>query len=209
MPSAPQWSEDERRQLALMLERNVAAVVAALRPSGDGGSTDWQPLAVLLAAVTAAGALEDATSFAVAQAREAGHTWQEIGELLAITRQAAQQRFGDRASERPEAGHAVLAQRASEIVEQIDRGEWEALTADWNGVMRSELSRERLGQVWHGLVASAGPLQGVGRASVRRKGPYRIAEVPLVFEHGPMRASITFDHDDQVAGLFLLPPGDE
>ena len=209
MPSSPQWSEHERRQLALVLERNIAAVVGALRPTGDGVVADRQPLAVLLAAVTAAGALEDATSFAVAQAREAGHTWQEIGELLTITRQAAQQRFGDRATDRPASEHAALAERASEIVQQIDRGDWAALTADWNGVMRSELSRERLEKVWHGLTASAGPLQGMGRPSVKRKGPYRIAEVPLVFEHGPMRASITFDHDDRVAGLFLLPPGDE
>ncbi len=69
------------------------------------------------------------------------HTWQELGELLPVSRQAAQQRFGD-------------------------------------------------------------------RASVRRKGPYRVAEVPLVFEHGPMRASVAFDHENRVAGLFLLPPGD-
>jgi len=209
MPSAPQWSDDERRRLAAVLARTTDSVVAALTPGADGDATALQPLAVLLAAVTAAGALEDATSFAVARAREAGHTWQEIGELLAITRQAAQQRFGDRGADRAEPEHAALAARAAEIVAQIDRGDWAALSADWNGVMRSELSRERLEQVWHGLIASAGSLQAVGRPTVRRKGPYRVAEVPLVFEHGPMRASITFDHDDLVAGLFLLPPRDE
>lgn len=209
MPPVPQWSDDERRHLAGVLERNLAAVLGALRPVGEGGTGDRPPLAVLLAAVTAAEAIEDATSFAVAQAREAGHTWQEIGELLAVSRQAAQQRFGERAAERPEPGNAALAQRASEIVEQLDRGEWEALSADWNGVMRSELSRERLETVWHQLVASAGPVQGIGRASLKRKGPYRVAEVPIVFDHGPMRASVTFDHDNLVAGLFLLPPGDE
>ncbi|HEX4010470.1 MAG TPA: DUF3887 domain-containing protein [Solirubrobacteraceae bacterium] len=206
MPSAPQWPDDERRQLALVLERSVAGVVGALAPAGEAGATDLQPLAVLLAAVTASGALDDATSFAVARARDAGHTWQEIGELLAISRQAAQQRFGDRAGDRPEPEHAALAQRASEIVGQIDRGEWATAAADWNGVMHSELSLERLETVWHQITATAGSLQGVGRPTVKHKGPFRIAEVPLVFEHGPMRATVTFDHDDKVAGLFLRLP---
>jgi hypothetical protein len=206
MPSAPQWSDDERRQLARVLERSVAGVVGALAPPDGGTEAELQPLAVLLAAVTATGALDEATSFAVARARDAGHTWQEIGELLAITRQAAQQRFGERAGDRPEPEHAALAQRASEIVGQIDRGEWTEAAADWNGVLRSELSLERLQTAWHQITATAGSLQGVGRPTVKHRGPYRIAEVPLVFEHGPMRASVTFDHDDQVAGLFLRLP---
>jgi hypothetical protein len=36
------------------------------------------------------------------------------------------------------------------------------------------------------------PLEGIGRPSVTRKGPYRIADVSLVFEHGPMKARVTF-----------------
>jgi len=30
-----------------------------------------------------------------------------------------------------------------------------------------------------------------------------------VFEHGPMKARVTFDRDDSVAGLFILLPDAE
>lgn len=209
MSPASEWPPQAREQLALVLERNARAVVDALR--SDAGAAPGRALGVLLAARTAADAVDEATSFAVAQARAAGHTWQEIGELLAITRQAAQQRFGGErsapASERGE--HGALAQRAAQMVEQIDRGEWDAVQADWNGAMRAELGRERLEQVWDEIVSTAGVLEGIGRATVTRKGPYRIADVPLVFEHGPMRARVTFDHTDAVSGLFILLPEDD
>jgi hypothetical protein len=207
MPSS--WSQDERRQLALVLERNIAPVLSALQPVAPDDAERRPPLAVLLAVRSAADAIEDATRFAVSQAREAGHTWQEIGELLAVTRQAAQQRFGDRPAGRDAPEHGALALRAAELVGQVDRGDWEAATADWSGVMHDALSVERLRTVWSQIIETAGPLQGVGRPSVSRKGPYRVADVPLVFEHGPMRARVTFDHDDHVSGLFVVLPDDE
>jgi Protein of unknown function (DUF3887) len=206
MSAEEQWPPEARQQLALVVEGNVAAVLAALRgvDAEQGGLR--APLAVLLAACTAGDAIEDATRFAVTQARAAGHTWHEIGEVLAITRQAAQQRFGDRASQRDASANIALARRASQIIEQIAHGQWAAVTTDWNATMRSGLPVKRLKAVWRQLTTTAGALQGVGRATVKPRGPFRIAEVPLVFEHGPMRARVTFDHDDQVAGLFLLLP---
>ncbi len=37
---------------------------------------------------------EQVFKLCVQQSRDAGHTWQEIGDLLGVTRQAAFQRFG-------------------------------------------------------------------------------------------------------------------
>lgn len=37
---------------------------------------------------------EQVLRLSVQQSRDAGHTWQEIGDLLGVTRQAAFQRFG-------------------------------------------------------------------------------------------------------------------
>ncbi len=37
---------------------------------------------------------ETMVEFAVEDARTAGHTWQEVGDMLGVTKQAAQQRFG-------------------------------------------------------------------------------------------------------------------
>ncbi len=204
--SGAQQEEAEGQRLALVLERNLAVVLAGLRHEPRGNQPTPAPLAGLLAARTAADAIEDATSLAVAQARRAGHTWHEIGQLLSITRQAAQQRFGDRPQTPENAEQAALAQRAAEIVEQLDHRDWAAVSADWNETMRTKLPQSELAQTWEQIVSSAGALQGTGRPSVTRKGPYRIADVPLVFEHGPLRAQVTFDHTGSVAGLFILLP---
>ncbi len=102
---------DARNRLAVVLERNIETVLATLR------NEDSQ-LTGLTAAVTLDDAVEETIQTFVSDARNAGHTWQEIGELLAISRQAAQQRFG----RAPDAGgpeEARLGQRAVEIVEQL------------------------------------------------------------------------------------------
>ncbi len=41
-----------------------------------------------------AGTVESATRTAVAQARETGASWADVGELLGVSKQAAQQRYG-------------------------------------------------------------------------------------------------------------------
>ncbi len=204
--SDAQQEPTEGQRLALVLERNLALVLASLRHDPRGNQPTPAPLAGLLAARTAAQAIEEATSLAVAQARREGHTWHEIGELLSITRQAAQQRFADRPQTPVDTEHAALTQRAIEIVQQLDHRDWAAVSADWNDTMRTKLPRSELAQTWKQIVSSAGALQGIGRPSVTRKGPYRIAEVPLVFEHGPLQARVTFDHTGSVAGLFILLP---
>ena len=38
--------------------------------------------------------VEDAIHLAVVQARAEGMTWEQVGDLLGVTRQAAQQRYG-------------------------------------------------------------------------------------------------------------------
>jgi hypothetical protein len=201
--SDAEHSADDRASLALVLERNLTLVSATLR---DQASDAVSPMSALLAARTVADAIEQATQALVSRAREAGHTWQEIGELLSITRQAAQQRFGERPAGQAEAEHTALARRAAEIVTQLDAGDWDAVISDWDEVMRSEMSLKRLTEAWRQILASAGSLEGIGRASVLRKGPYRIADVPLVFTHGPMKARITFNHSGEVSGLFVLLP---
>ncbi len=190
---------EARSRVALVLHHNLSAVSAALRGEPEAPS----PMSALLSARTAAEAIEQATRLLVAQARASGRTWQEIGELLAISRQAAQQRFSQSAGD---SEHRHLAARAAEVVAQVDAGAWDEVTADWDDVMRGELGMERLSQAWSAITASAGPLQTIGDSSVARRGPYRIADVPLIFEHGPMKARVVFNHEDKISGLFVLLP---
>ncbi len=104
---------------------------------------------------------------------------------------------------------APLAQRSKQIIEQIRDRDWDRVTVDWDETMRSQLPVEQLGEVWQRVASKAGALQAIGRPSIARKGPFRIADVPLIFEHGPMKARVTFDRHDCVAGLFILLPDAE
>ena len=49
-------------------------------------------------------------------------------------------------------------------------------------------------------------MRSVGAPALNRRGPYRICDVPLEFEGGPMKARVTFNYDGAVGGLFILLP---
>jgi hypothetical protein len=187
-----------RERLAGQLERNIEIVLATLRDAGS-------PLAALTAAMNLDDAVEQAIQMFVSDARHAGHTWQEIGELLAITRQAAQQRFA-RAPDAADPEQARRGERAVEIVRQLARHEWTAASTDWDETMRARLPVGQLAATWDRITASTGPLTDWGRPSVSRRGPFLVCEVPLVFEHGPMRARISFNRSGEVSGLFITLP---
>ena len=94
-------STNEGSESLAELAESIVAKARKLRPSarrgarrgraggGPGGGLDQVQAATELAALAAA-----ALQLSVQQARAAGRTWQEIGELLGVSRQAAFQRFG-------------------------------------------------------------------------------------------------------------------
>jgi len=50
------------------------------------------------------------------------------------------------------------------------------------------------------------PVTAIGRPSIVGRGPYRVCDVPIVFEHGPMRARVSFNRAGSVNGLFITLP---
>ncbi len=69
-------------------------------PPKDPGQLDH--LALVGRCSTAEGSVRSLLQQSVDSARAAGHTWSEIGDILSMSRQAAQQRFGGT----PTTGHA-------------------------------------------------------------------------------------------------------
>ncbi|MEV4127650.1 hypothetical protein [Nocardia sp. NPDC049707] len=84
-------AQDERAMLGKLLSANAELVVGVLRPA------EGKPGVPVLAALTATRNLnrlvDDILHTLARQAREEGHTWAEIGDLLGTSRQAAFQRF--------------------------------------------------------------------------------------------------------------------
>lgn len=193
----------DHEAVALLLRHNAGAVVTALRSSAEASGS---VLAALLAARTVAEVIEDATRLLVDDARAAGHTWTEIGQVLRTTRQAAHQRFSGTTEQSGTTPFATQERRAGQIVAQMRDGDWAGVVADWDATMRQKLTPDGLADVWRQLGANTGPLRAVGRPSAVRRGPFVIVDVPLAFEHGPMQARITFNRDGTVGGLFIQLP---
>lgn len=95
-------SEDEmlsEAELAALREAIATAVMNAR--AGLGGALESDPAAYLRLVVTTRAAAAETSRLlreSIDGARHAGHSWETIGQLLGVSRQAAQQRFGNAAT---------------------------------------------------------------------------------------------------------------
>jgi hypothetical protein len=201
-------SEADAR-LATELGDTVAAVVDALR---QGGHVPAELNTVRLA--TRMRAVADAAlQQCVDRAKAAGHTWQEIGDALGTSRQAAFQRFGKPVNPRTGVEMTVnllpdAERRALEVIEAWRSGRDEELIAQFDDTMRAQLPPERLAQTWPQLTSLVGAYESCGDPVVRPFGEqYTVVNVPLEFEGGPMTGRVVFDTQGRIAGLFVLHPG--
>ena len=150
----------------------------------------------------------------VQQSRDAGHTWQEIGELLGVTRQAAFQRFGkpidprtgepmDKTVRMPDA-----AERAVQIVTEILEGRMDEARQSFNAEVLAAFTDEVRANALASVTGLVGALEGFGDAEpfVRRIGDHTVVDIPLRYEAGDMKARVAFDTDEEVAGFFIVPP---
>jgi hypothetical protein len=151
---------------------------------------------------------------AVAQARAAGRTWQEISEVLGTTRQAAFQRFGKPMD--PRTGEAMsnaiipnAGQRAEAITALWVAGDWpeayaatQPVTAEVDERLNPKILADALAQV----VGMVGAYQSMGEAVVSQRGDHTVVDIPLEFEAGSMKSRVAFDPEGRTAGLFILRP---
>lgn len=160
------------------------------------------------------GLAEQLLKLCVRQARDAGHTWQEIGDLLGVTRQAAFQRFGKPID--PRTGEPMdktvhmtdAAERAVEIVSAVLDGRMEEARRSFNAQVREAFTDEVRGDGLATVAGMVGAFEGFGDGDpfVRRIGDDTVVDIPLRYEAGDMKARVAFDADEKVAGLAVVLP---
>ena len=185
-------------------------VISAARVAVDGVPevAALPPLEAVTVVRSLARVVEDGLREAVQQARQFGHTWAEIGELLGTTRQAAFQRFGRPLDPRtgvPMADTILpgAAERTASLLADVAEQRWEQATSDFNERMAKALDARRLAAAWVQVVGTAGAYEGMGEP-VAHQGDYTVVDVPLRFEAAEMTGRVSYDHAGQVAGLFFL-----
>lgn len=157
---------------------------------------------------------EEVLKLSVQQSRDAGHTWQQIGELLGVTRQAAFQRFGkpidprtgepmDKTVRMPDAG-----ERATGIVTDILDGRMDNARRTFNAQVLAAFTDQVRGDALATVAGLVGAFEGIADTEpfVRRIGDLTVVDVPLCYEAGDMKARVAFDTEENVAGFFVLTP---
>ena len=190
------------------LRRRVDGVLAA-PVLGDPADK----LRVLREAVGMRPAVEGVLAAAVREARDDGATWQSVGDLLGVSRQAAFQRWGRPIDPRtgelmnttPLADAAALA---AAVVHDLSTARWSAVVERFDETMGDALSAEALTAAWAQIVGIAGAFESMDEPTASRAADLTITQTPLHFEAGDFTASVVFRDDRTIAGLHILPaPG--
>jgi hypothetical protein len=200
-------SDGEREVMGLMLTTNAEMVATVLRGSQNPPA---QSVMAAIAATRTLGVLVDDTLHAlVRRARNEGHTWAEIGEVLNVTRQAAFQRFGG--GQTPDTGDESLqpiadaGPKATRVIELLLAENWDELWKTFDERVTKAASVE----IFHTTLATAksnyGEVVALGSPSAKVIGDYTVVDVPIACERGEGIGRVSFNADEQVAGLFLLP----
>jgi len=150
----------------------------------------------------------------VQRSRDAGHTWQELGDLLGVTRQAAFQRFGKPID--PRTGETMdktvrmadAAERAITVVTAVLEGRMDDARQSFNAQVTAAFTDEVRGNGLAKVASLVGEFEGFGEGEpfVRRIGDQTVVDIPLRYEAGDMKARVTFDTEETVAGIFILIP---
>lgn len=150
----------------------------------------------------------------VQQCRDAGHTWQEIGDLLGVTRQAAFQRFGKPID--PRTGEPMdktvqmtdAAERAVAITTDVLQDHMDQARPSFNDQVLAAFTDQVRGDALATVAGLVGEFEGFGDGEpfVRRIGDHTVVDIPLRYEAGDMKARVAFDSDEKVAGFYILIP---
>ena len=180
--------------------------------SSTGASSPSPPgLAAVQVASDLSAAAAEALRLSVDLARAAGRTWQELGGVLGVSRQAAFQRFGHPIDPRTgePMSNAILpgaAATATQLMIDWLEERYDQVGADFSEAMAEELPQSALAAAWAQVVGLVGSYQGMGEPMTRQVGDLTIVDIPLMFEASEMKGRVVYDKQAKVAGLFVLNP---
>jgi hypothetical protein len=202
--SAVHWDRDV---MATLLLTNVQLAADVLRADEDG--SQGQVMRAIAATRSLDMIVEDTLRALVEQARAAGHTWAEIGEVLHVTRQAAFQRFGGGRRPAVEDGVAVPVDGAVEAAVPVlqaflDR-RFEDARASFGERMLDACSAALMADVREKVREYGGEVQELGTPVVSVRDGYTGVDIPIALERADGVGRVVLDADREVVGFFVRP----
>jgi hypothetical protein len=204
-PRSPvQW---DREVMASLLVTNVQLVADALRAGQD--DSPGQVMRAVAATRSLDMIVDDTLRALVQQARSAGHTWAQIGQLLHVSRQAAFQRFGGGRSPTPEGGVAAPVDGAVDaavpVLEAFLEGRFEDARSTFGERMLDACSVELLADVREKVRDYGGEVQALGTPVISLRDGYTGVDIPVALERADGVGRVVLDADRQVVGFFVRP----
>ena len=200
-------TDGEREVMGLALTTNAEMVATVLRGAEDPAT---QSVMAAIAATRTLDMLVDDTLHAlVRRARNEGRTWAEIGGVLNVTRQAAFQRFGG--GQTPDVGDESLqpiadaGPKAIHILELVLAKRWDELWATFDERVTKLATVEVFESTLATVTSAFGEFVAFGTPTFKVTGDYTVVSVPMALEKGDGIGQVSFNADEQVAGLYLLP----
>ena len=197
----------DREVMATMLLTNVQLAADVLR-AGEQDSPG-QVMRAIAATRSLDMIVEDTLRALVEQARGAGHTWAEIGELLHVSRQAAFQRFGGGRRPTAEDGVAMPVDGAVDAAVPVLRafldGRFDDARRTFGKRMLNACSVELLADVREKVSQYGGEVQAFGTPVISVRDGYTGVDIPVALERADGIGRVVLDADRQVVGFFVRP----
>jgi hypothetical protein len=200
-------NDGEREVMGLMLTTNAQMVAAVLRGVEDPATQSV--MAAIAATRTLDRVVDDTLHALVRRARTEGRTWAEIGQVLNVSRQAAFQRFGS--GQEPDRGDESMqpipdaGAKAIKVLELLLARNWDGLWPTFDKRVTELASIEVFKSTLDTAKATYGEFVAFGTPTAKVIGDYTVVDVPIGLEKGDGIGKVSFNADEQVAGLYLLP----
>ena len=197
-------STADRQALADQIAKVSTLLQAELvAPAGD-------PMHTVATARTLGRLTNDALALLVTAARERGASWQQVGDALGTTRQAAFQRFG--APLDPRTGETMTrtsvpgaADKAAALFTAVAEHRWNDASADFSDTVQTLLGPAGLADAYADVIALAGELEHQGPPELLELGGVTVVEIPLQYEAADLTGRVSFAPDGSVVGLWFVP----
>lgn len=85
------------------------------------------------------------------------------------------------------------------------KGDFDTVAARFNTKMREALSTDRLRTTWTTLEGQVGTFQKQSGATTSQQNGLDIVVIACAFANATLDVRITYDADDKIAGLFIVP----
>lgn len=190
--------------MAALLLTNTQLVAEVLR----GADSPGQVMRAIAATRSLDTIVEDTLRALVEQARVAGHTWAEIGELLHVSRQAAFQRFGGRTpttEDRVAVPVDGAVDAAVPVLQAFLDGRFDDARATFGTRMLDACSVELLADVREKVRQFGGEVQALGTPVVSVRDGYTGVDIPVALERADGIGRVVLDGDRRVVGFFVRP----